>query len=167
MKEIEALAKKLLENDWIIDYKSYNLKELGWIFKFNKRKKSLGMCNAKLKYISLSEHFVKINNTNKEIWNDTIKHEVAHAIDFEIRNYSDHSDTWKNIAKQVGCEPENYSDNTLILPDGKYTLKCKTCGLEQTAHRRKKNKVACAKCCIKHNNGKFSSKYILDIIVNF
>jgi hypothetical protein len=32
-----------------------------------------------------------------DVWDDTIRHEIAHAIDFEIRRWSDHSEIWKNI----------------------------------------------------------------------
>jgi predicted SprT family Zn-dependent metalloprotease len=57
-----------------------------------------------------------------DVWDDTIRHEIAHAIDFEIRRWSDHSEIWKNIGRQVGCETEHYKDENIIRPDGIYVM---------------------------------------------
>lgn len=37
---------------------------------------------------------------------DTIRHEVAHAIDFNRRKTSDHGSQWRAIARLVGAKPE-------------------------------------------------------------
>lgn len=167
MEEIISLAESLLVTNWKIDNKVYNLKERDWTFAFNNRKKSLGLCNAHTKVIYLSKDFVISNPDNFHLWNDTLRHEIAHAIDFEIRQYSDHSEIWKNIGRQVGCETEHINDDALIKPLSKYSLKCENCGLEKDAHRKKVNKVACASCCVKYNKGKFSPQYVLTVIKNF
>jgi predicted SprT family Zn-dependent metalloprotease len=39
----------------------------------------------------------------------TVIHEIAHAIDIEIRGYSNHDDHWKNVAKQIGHTGERTS----------------------------------------------------------
>lgn len=168
MREIEILGNRLLQQIWAIDEYDINLSNSGWVFKFNKRKTALGTCDFLKKTISLSKVLVDINNDNIKIWDDTIRHEIAHAIDYEKRGTSDHSEIWKNIAIQVGCSTEVSADiNQIFAPSGKYTLKCKTCGIEKTAHRKLKKVGACGKCCTEHNGGLYNEKYILDIIVNF
>jgi hypothetical protein len=57
MEKIRLLAK-LIENNWFIDDINYNLIDLGWSFKFNDRKTSLGVCNGKDKTISLSIPYI-------------------------------------------------------------------------------------------------------------
>ncbi len=104
LENIKGIALKLLNNNWVVDSKSFNLIKSGWVFEFNKKKKVMGCCNLKLKVISISEVII-LSNPEADTWTDTIKHEIAHAIDFEIRNKSDHSHKWKRIAKQVGCIP--------------------------------------------------------------
>jgi len=39
--------------------------------------------------------------TREEV-EQTIRHEIGHAIDNEIRGHSAHDNTWKNIARQCG-----------------------------------------------------------------
>ena len=168
MNKIEILGNELLKQVWVVDDYSINLSDNGWVFKFNKRKTALGTCDFLKKTISLSKTLAIINKDNIKIWDDTIRHEIAHAIDYEIRGISDHSEIWKNIALQVGCSSEVCADiNELNIPSGKYTLKCKTCGIEKTAHRKLKKVGACAKCCTDHNGGLYNDRYILDIFVNF
>lgn len=167
MEEIVGLAETLLNTNWTIDNKVYNLKAGKWSFAFNNRKKSLGLCDARLKVIYLSKDFVISNPDNFFIWNDTLRHEIAHAIDFEIRGKSDHSEAWKRIARQVGCETEHFNDDKLIMPISKYVLKCNNCGLEKNVHRKKVNKAACSVCCTEHNKGKFSLDYVLTVVKNY
>lgn len=168
MENIKDLGESLLKDDWFVNGQTYNLNDLGWTFKLNQRKSSLGVCVPLEKSISISSYFIKENLENIHMWDDTIRHEIAHAIDYEINGLSDHSNRWKGIAVQVGCDPVRTVDrNKIKMPNGKYTLRCKVCGTEQIRHRKLTVGSACGKCCKKHNGGVYHEKYILDMVVNF
>lgn len=165
--KIDTLASSLLNKCWVIDNDSFNLVNLGWTFSYNKRKTILGMCAVNKKHISLSSYLIS-HNHDLPIWEDTILHEIAHAIDFEIRGKTDHGIIWQNIAKTVGCDPKAYCDHTDIkIPTGKYTLSCKKCGTESNRNRKAKKKMACTHCCTLHNNGMYSDKYPLSYKQNY
>lgn len=167
LNDIKKLGLDLIETTWIVDTKSFNLIKLGWKFNFNKKKSCLGVCSLKEKTIFISEFLAEANSELIDVWIDTIKHEIAHAIDFEIRGKSDHSYKWKSIAKQVGCIPKGKSTVFLKEPNGKYTLSCETCSYQTFRHRVLKRKRACRKCCTKHNGGKYSSQYDLVVTQNY
>lgn len=71
--------------------------------KFNPRLKK---CMAKaIQGFQGKPHRIEINpwayqnDSNRE---DTITHELAHAIDFDFRGYTKHDEIWKNIHKLLG-----------------------------------------------------------------
>ena len=119
LKYYQEVAEKLLSKPYFIGYgvnKSIILKTNGWTFEYLKSRsvRRLGLCNPNTKTIGISEKLVKLNPDRRDVWLDTIKHEIAHAIDFEIRGRSDHSIIWKRIAKQVGAMPETFFSQKLI-----------------------------------------------------
>lgn len=166
LDDIKILADRLFRTEWIVDGVVYNLNERGWKFEFNTKKRALGSCNFRMKVISLSSELIK-SNPIVSLWDDTLKHEIAHAIDYHKRGKSDHSDSWKNIGQQVGCSTDvlksKVKANSAL---GKYTLKCNTCDIEIQAHRKKKRDSACKGCCTTHNNGQYSDKFKLEVIQN-
>lgn len=144
-----------------------------WNFTFNKSKKDFGICRwghkGGLPYheIVLSRPITLINSVEEVT--DTILHEIAHALDFEQRGFSNHDKNWVRIAKSIGCNGEKYyNEKTVNTPPNKYTLKCNTCGSELKRHRRpKRNYYACSECCKNHNKGKYSSEFVLEVIQNY
>lgn len=106
------------------------LQERGWSFGFNNTKRSLGMCRYNkwkgVKQILLSTHWVNLNGV--EAMEDTIRHEIAHAVDFERRGRSAHDDVWKGIAVEVGARPERCGGQGMVKPERRYKLYCKACG---------------------------------------
>lgn len=84
------------------------------------------------------------NNSAQEVEN-TIKHEIAHAID--IHNYGIryrgskrilHGHTWKAIARAIGDDGERCYDGKTVKNDAKkhkYTLRTQCCGYETTRQR--------------------------------
>lgn len=164
--KIEKLAYSLLKQDWIIDEILYNLQQLGWTFKFNNAKKALGTCKRLSKTIELSKYIIA-DNIDIDIWEDTLKHEIAHAIDIEQRDYSNHGPEWIHIAKQVGCDTSPvYKGKKLKSGDSKYIFKCDTCGDITPAYKKRKKISACRLCCNTYNNGKFTEKYALELLIN-
>lgn len=64
--------------------------------------KTLGWCNYDVGdcYISISKPFVE-TATRKQV-REIILHEVAHALDHNIRGYTEHDEFWKLLFKKIG-----------------------------------------------------------------
>lgn len=164
--DVTGMANHLLNTIWIIDAIPYHLKSMGWTFVFNNAKTALGNCRGAFKTISVSKYILECN-PDMALWEDTIKHEISHAIDFEQRGFSNHDVRWVQIGNQVGCETLRlYDGSNLNFAEAKYVLKCDYCGSETRSHRIRKKLPACKPCCGEHNNGKFTDKFILRQIIN-
>lgn len=174
-KEIEKLANDLLNETWRIDIyrfqdaKVINLALVGWKFEFNTRKRAAGLCSKREKTIYVSKWLFDQNPHKSLEFENVLRHELAHAIDFEIRGTSDHGQVWKMIARQVLCTAERCykSEQISVTATTKYTLICDTCGKQTPSHKVKKRKTACGKCCNELNFGKYSEKYALRQVQNY
>jgi len=189
VKEVEALLEKLISLTWTIDiYRNksavkINLKDLGWRIGFNNRKGSAGICKSRGrrnalgdielygKKIELSMHFLKQNLEEGKgtEWEEVIRHELAHAVDTEMRGTSDHSRTWKAVAHaMLSNGRRTFSSNELKDEKlSKYTLVCGSCGTKKASHKKKKRISACGKCCREHNGGKYTEKFALKQVQNY
>lgn len=175
IKEIEQLANELLAITWTVSiYRNQaprviNLSRLGWKFEFNTRKRAAGLCSKNEKTIYISKWLLQQNLEKGLEFEDTLRHEVAHAIDFEIRGTSDHGRVWKLIARQVLCTGERCvrSEQISVTETTKYTLICDTCGTKSARHKATKRKGACVKCCNAHNGGRFSEKFLIRQVQNY
>lgn len=173
--EIKKLAIDLLNETWTIDInsftrKEFNLLDLGWHFEFNNRKTSLGWCKFRDKKIYVSLWYLEQHLDKAWRFENTIRHEIAHAIDFEIRRTSDHGYKWKRIASQVLSIPERcvpLGGEATDKKTSKYTLICDNCGKESASHKIKKVKSACGVCCDAYNGGKFTEKFLLRQVQNY
>jgi hypothetical protein len=79
----------------------------GWIVAFSNAKRQLGAATVKngLKVIYLSK--THVNNDAWEEVNDTVRHELAHAKEFDIYGrMSGHGPVWKSLAARMGAKPE-------------------------------------------------------------
>lgn len=169
VEKVEEQAKLSLDQNWSITLdKLYNvnLKELGWTFDWMKAKRHLGKCRSSTKQILISKELV-ISNPDFKIWDDTIQHEIAHAIEFALFRNSSHGWRWKKIAAQVGAKPERCHTGSLNHIDAKYTLVCPNCEKETAGFRKSKRQKACGVCCRKYNNGRYTSKFDLLEFQNF
>jgi predicted SprT family Zn-dependent metalloprotease len=134
-----------------------------WTFQFCNGKQLHGKANLTSKIISISRiHAIYEQNFNAI--NDTILHEISHAIDFKNRGYSNHDKHWKQIAREVGCVPSSrgYGKSTVPFTKkqmSKYIGICPNCN--KNYYRNRRLKVACRNCCNNFNNGKFSKRFIL------
>ena len=179
IQDVKDRAIELICNTWSIKLanrtEEVNILDLGYYFEFNKKtNRSLGTCNYGNKCISLSYNFVKDNVGNKnELIDDVIRHEISHAISYHIfgDKGTGHGKYWKYVAKQVGANPKATQCDSGIVDNrkSKWTLKCNTEGCNNTIKysRRPTRKKACLDCCNKYNNGKYSSKYELELIQNY
>ena len=163
-------AAIILANELII---KWGLDLKGWTFEFNKRKGSLGMCavlnkpmkgNDKKKFIMLSSPNT-ILRTPEEV-EQTILHEIAHALDWEETKSMSHGYNWKKWCRKVGYKGSRIS-TTGETAKGKYTLTCKSCEDISYMHRKPKGNKACYDCCNKHNYGRYSEEYKLEVTINW
>jgi predicted SprT family Zn-dependent metalloprotease len=173
--EVEKLANELLCLTWEVgiyrfaEPKKINLKDLGWQFEFNSRKRAAGLCRSRNKTIYISEWLLKQNLSKSMEFENTIRHEIAHALDFVIRGFSNHDNVWKFIAKTILCDGERCytSEQIGVTEKTKYTLICDNCGKTSPSHKEKKKKVACGDCCRKHSFGRYDEKYVLRQVRNW
>jgi len=161
-KELVSLANELINTTWTISHwgnlKEINLKKKGWKFEFHNRKGSIGTCYCSRRVIAVSKAFLESNIDKAREFENTLRHEVAHALDNETRRYSNHDDVWKTIAQRVLANPKSTSSN-FQLPTGKYIYTCPECGKTHPVHKKPRNIPACADCCNRYNGGKYSNKF--------
>ena len=174
--EIQRIANKLLNSTFNVkvyrseEGKDVNLADKGWTFVFDNGRNRFGCCKPRPKTISVSRIIAGLNLDKALKIEDTIRHELAHALQYEVYGYSAHDSEWKIIARSVGSNGERcFSPEKEGLDMGtyKYTVFCPTegCDTENGYHKRPKRvasgRAACGSCCRKLNGGKFSNKYIL------
>jgi len=114
-----------------------------WVFQFDRAKRRAGYCRYSRQTISLSEHFV-LRNEKEEI-NDTVLHEIAHAL---AGKGNGHNGKWKAICKQVGATPRRCYGSHVDMPKGEWRADCPSCGKEYTRHRNPGASfvIYCPKC---------------------
>lgn len=112
-----------------------------WRFRFNRRKRAMGLCRYDRKIIELSIHFVLANAQSKV--QDTILHEIAHAL---AGSESGHGPKWQQICKKIGAAPNRLGEAQ--MPSGKWRAVCPACGFKYTRHRRPAagSQYSCSDC---------------------
>jgi predicted SprT family Zn-dependent metalloprotease len=105
-------------------------------FKWANGKRTLGSCHhvrgsERGRYISLSKTYVKLNN--QSLVEDTIRHEIAHALDVLDRGDSDHGFNWRLKCQITGANPSRLKSG-VTAPPHKYVDEC-SCGRTYKRHR--------------------------------
>lgn len=158
-KEVADFAQERLD--------FFGLTDRGWTFGWNNRKAALGLCEYKEKRISLS--LFLLNTITPSERRDTVLHEIAHALDFLARGYSDHGPKWKQWARYVGAVPRSCSKTPMeaeyskIMKQSKWTLRCPN-GHEVHFHRKVKGRHSCGICC---PGGIFREEFVMEAIQNY
>ncbi len=78
----------------------HGLPAMGWKFTFIRSIRTLGLCSYREKAVSLSEQFML--TADEELINDTILHEIAHA----LTPGAGHNWRWKMKCVEIGANPE-------------------------------------------------------------
>lgn len=117
----------------------------GWTFGFDRARKRLGVCRIHEKRITLSTHLAQtLPAADVE---DTVRHEIAHAIDAERRGRSSHDRTWKAIAVACGATPARCFDGDLPDdPRAPYVATCPSCGASHSYYRQPATPRRCSPC---------------------
>lgn len=143
----------------IVKYKNLSFSDLGYHFKFNNRKRAAGLCNYSRKLIALSKPIFDLNlKDNPEFIVDTLLHEIAHAIAYEVYKDYGHGVGWKKVCVAIGAKPErcfSFKKDNIIQPNSKYTLLCSHCGKITPVNRRPKYNKSCGTCYPKKYNDDF------------
>lgn len=100
LQEAEALANTLLQE---LSQK-YNLLSR-WKFKWNDRKKALGVCAFGNRTIQLSKTWTEA--CDETMVRDTILHEIAHVLAGPLEN---HGAIWKSFCREIGANPQRTAD---------------------------------------------------------
>ena len=156
------------------------LQARGWQFRFDRARRRLGSCHwstgrRATKRITVSRHFALelgphfSDDQGLLVIEDVIRHEIAHAIDFEARGRSDHGPRWKQICRRVGADPTRLYESAQSLPalPGKYLARCPACGREVTYYRRPSRPRACRSCCESHADGRFDRRFELQVFQRY
>lgn len=88
--------------------------------------------SGKTKQIWLSQKMIELNekvHSFKEQLEDTIRHEFAHALDWEAFNGWGHGATWKKACVMVGANPERlFTGEKILAASHKYKYAIRTRG---------------------------------------
>ena len=125
-----------------------SLKEYGWTFAFDKAKRRIGHTKFQEKIISLSITLIR-NGLSKDQVEETLRHEIAHAIDYENRGTSDHGAEWKSMARKCGANPERKeSIPNEVVPDYRWYRRCPNCEtiVGQYYSKPTSDKYVCKSC---------------------
>lgn len=144
----------------------WGLTPKGWSFGWHTKRSAFGTCNIKHKTVKLS--LFLFDSISREEQQDTVLHEIAHALDFETRGRSDHSVHWRVWAVRVGAKPERCKTiedpqkQAEVASRSKYTMRCPA-GHEFQRHRIMRQKASCPTC----NPTRFDERFMLMMIQNY
>lgn len=114
----------------------------GWSLGFDRAKQRAGACHQSKQIITLSEHYVRLNEW-EEIRN-TILHEAAHALAGPGHG---HDYAWRNECYKLGISPDRcYDPKNVEMPKGNIIYECPTHGEQHRGHRMPKRTYICRKC---------------------
>ena len=117
----------------------------GWTFGFDRARRRLGVCRIADKRITLSRALtLRLPPADVD---DTLRHEIAHAIDAERRGRSGHDATWRALAVACGARPERcYHGPTPDDPTSAYAAACLRCGAASPLYRQPVRARRCTAC---------------------
>jgi predicted SprT family Zn-dependent metalloprotease len=139
LEDAQALALAIMDRYWY--------KFEGWSFAFDNAKRRCGATHFRTKTITLSRHFVRLNDEDEV--RETILHEVAHVIAGQEGDRG-HGDVWKYYARHLGAKPERCATD-VAMPEGNIEGVCAPgCAIRHTRHRmptkRMMNAWRCKSC---------------------
>lgn len=110
----------------------------GWSFQFDHATKRAGCCNYRDRVISVADAYAR-SATDEQV-NDTILHEIAHAL---VGKAHGHNPVWQATAIALGCSGTRCHDVQFAPP--RYIVTCEHACWVATAERRKRGTV-CRLC---------------------
>jgi predicted SprT family Zn-dependent metalloprotease len=149
LNKAQALANELMQK--------HNIKQNGWIFRFDNARRRFGCCKYRSRTITLSKYLTHLND-EKEVRN-TILHEIAHA----LTPGHHHDWVWKAKAREIGCSGDRcYSGKSVTTPESRYIAVCSGCGHTHKRHRATHSVSSCGFC----SGGRYNPTYKLEFKLN-
>jgi predicted SprT family Zn-dependent metalloprotease len=135
-----------------------------WEFRWTRAATQMGVCRIKPRkgeyIIGISVKFLE--KCSWETMEDTLRHEFAHALDYEKRGTTDHSYHWKKWCEVTGADPSRTEEiSKEQAPQLKYLAMCKDCGVRKQVGRRSKHYNGNWVCGTCHLIGKISPLYLV------
>ena len=137
LRLMDALGRELLGEP---------LQARGWSFGYDRARRRLGACHPGARRITLSGALAPV--LPPEAVEDTIRHEIAHAIDVERRGWTGHDATWKALARACGAAPQRVFTGDIPgdAEAAPYRALCPSCGTASGAHRQPVRALRCRAC---------------------
>ena len=133
---MDALGRELLGQP---------LQARGWTFGFDRARRRLGACHPSKKRITLSRHLAQTLPAAEV--EDTVRHEIAHAVDLERRGRTAHDRAWKAVAVACGASPARcFAGDLPPDPAAAYRGTCPSCDAQHAMHRQPVHPKRCAPC---------------------
>ncbi len=111
-----------------------------WRVRFDQARQRCGACHFQSKEISLSKHFVRLNDA--EELRLTVLHEIAHAL---AGPNTGHGKRWQRVALKIGATGQT-TNASAQMPDPRWGLRCTLCTqIVARRHRRSLN-LALVRC---------------------
>jgi predicted SprT family Zn-dependent metalloprotease len=143
MKKVETLFNELTKKFGLTD----------WKLEFNNRIGALGQCSYNVytgyKRIKMSKKYLVSADwaTNE----NTLRHELAHALDVENRGTTDHSWRWKECCAITGADPNRLCSLPKDQrPQKKYVWQCsehgETSQFSKLTAKKKRGGYYCRQC---------------------
>lgn len=114
-----------------------------WTVRLDHARQRCGSCHFRTREITLSRHFVTLNDS-AEI-EATVLHEIAHAL---AGPHAGHGKRWQQIAHRIGAPPQT-TNHSARMPQPGWGLRCISCaGIVARRHRRSLDlqRVRCKHC---------------------
>lgn len=133
LEDAENLALTLMEDNGLGNT---------WSFRFDNAKRRCGACFYGKRTITLSRHFVRLNDEADV--RDTILHEIAHAYAGAAAGHGVH---WQRAALQLGARPERCASDVEMPEGGVEGVCAPDCTVRHTRHRMPPKRLLDAYSC--------------------
>ncbi len=128
--------------------KKHGLLDKGWKFGYDKAKTRCGICDYSNKIIKLSRYYVRDPSVHPKNIEDTILHEIAHAI---VGYDAAHNAQWKRVAIYIGCSGEVCNSGWKgATPNYRLWCNCKKIDVSRYRIRSKYRSGVCGSCRTLH-----------------
>lgn len=108
-------------------HRMYDL-DYDWAAVLDNAKRRAGQCRYRKQEIGISRLFISWA-THEQIV-QTVLHEIAHALAFELDDETGHGWSWRRWCRELGIEPErctDYHDDVPLSALGNYAAICPDC----------------------------------------
>lgn len=144
-KQVEQFATDKL--------KEHGLWAQGWSFRWNTRKRAMGICDHRNKTVEVSAPLFRALKPamQEEEVKDTVLHEIAHALTPGAK----HGWRWQQMARKIGAKPYRCQqvgalDYAKVVAQSKYVATCTKCGNQYGFNRYgavwQRGGYCCGKC---------------------